>query len=60
MVSLNYDLIFDLTLERSGKPFGYVPMESDEKNILLAKPHGSVNMMVDEKGGTFAFAVPST
>jgi hypothetical protein len=60
VVSLNYDLIFDLTLERSGKPFGYVPMESDEKNILLAKPHGSVNMMVDEKGGTFAFAVPST
>jgi hypothetical protein len=35
-------------------------MEHNNNSILLARPHGSLNMMVNEKEGYFAFGYAST
>ena len=60
VISLNYDIIFDIAIERSGKKFGYLPMDGHEQTVLLAKPHGSIHMLVNEREGSFAFAQPTS
>ncbi|MBX3121579.1 MAG: hypothetical protein KF854_00795 [Nitrospira sp.] len=57
VVNLNYDTVFELSMEMSKKPFHYLPNISKD-SIAVAKPHGSINLLVNQKEGTFFFGQP--
>jgi hypothetical protein len=59
VVNLNYDVVFDLALERSGKAFEYVPIVDNPESVQIAKPHGSINLDVNRLEQTFCFCLPS-
>lgn len=53
VLNLNYDTVFELALEQLGMDFVYSPVQSNGRQIVVAKPHGSLNMVTNEKGFTF-------
>ena len=59
VVNLNYDVVFDIALERSGKAFEYVPIVDNPESVQIAKPHGSINLDVNRQEQTFGFCLPS-
>lgn len=65
VLNLNYDPMFEIAAIQRGHQLTYVPHRSSRKSILVAKPHGSFNLLADEKSFRFAHpdcigAVPSS
>lgn len=57
VLNLNYDTLFEIAADQRGRQLTYVPNEFRGKGLLIAKPHGSLNLLADEK--TFRFANPN-
>ena len=57
VLNLNYDTVFELALERIGLDFSYSPNQPVTNGILVCKPHGSLNMVMNDK--VFTFGQPS-
>jgi len=53
VLNLNYDTVFELALEQLARPFCYSPNKPSGREILVAKPHGSLNMVMNNSGFTF-------
>jgi hypothetical protein len=56
ILNLNYDTIFELALEQLARPFVYAPGKANAEQLLVCKPHGSLNMVTNERGFTFGQA----
>ena len=56
VLSLNYDTVFELALRQANRPFAYSPNVPKADQILVCKPHGSLNMVSNEQGFTFGQA----
>jgi len=59
VLNLNYDTIFEIALEQIQKPFVYSPYESNNNEIEVCKPHGSLNLVLRENSDAFAFGQPT-
>jgi hypothetical protein len=57
VVNLNYDTVFEIAVQAAGKPLSYLPNFNSD-HVMIAKPHGSVNLLVNEKKRTFSFGMP--
>lgn len=57
VLNLNYDTVFELALDQSGKPFCYSPNIPSKDKIQVCKPHGSLNLVANDE--SFAFGQPS-
>ena len=53
VLNLNYDTVFELALRQVNRPFAYSPNAPKPDQILVCKPHGSLNMVSNEQGFTF-------
>jgi hypothetical protein len=53
ILNLNYDTTFELALEQLACPFVYAPNKANREQLLVCKPHGSLNMVVNERSFTF-------
>jgi SIR2-like domain len=53
ILNLNYDTVFELALEQMGRPFAYSPNKVTDKQLLVCKPHGSLNMVANDTKFTF-------
>ena len=56
ILNLNYDTVFELALQQIAQPFVYAPSQPKENELLVCKPHGSINLVVNDRG--FAFGQP--
>jgi hypothetical protein len=56
VLNLNYDTVFELSLTQLNKPFAYSPSEPRTDQVLVCKPHGSLNMVINDQG--FMFGQP--
>jgi hypothetical protein len=56
VVNLNYDTIFDIAIWRTHPKICYLPNIVRNGDIVIAKPHGSLNLLVDQEG--FSFGSP--
>ena len=56
VLNLNYDTVFELALEQMGISFCYSPNDIGTNDVLVAKPHGSLNMVVNNR--EFKFGQP--
>lgn len=43
IISFNWDILLELACLRAGKKFCYLPDDDNVNNILIIKPHGSIN-----------------
>lgn len=57
VINLNYDTVFEMAVSAAGKSISYLPNLS-LKDVMVAKPHGSVNLLVNEKEHSFRFGEP--
>jgi len=57
VINLNYDIAFDLALKQIGKDICYAPQKRNN-NILVIKPHGSINCYINHKNGNYYFTEP--
>jgi len=55
-LNLNYDPLFEIAAIQRGHQLTYVPHQFNRKSLLVAKPHGSFNLLADER--SFRFAHP--
>ena len=53
ILNLNYDTVFELSLQQIAQPFVYAPNQPKENELLVCKPHGSINLVVNDRGFTF-------
>ena len=53
ILNLNYDTVFEIALTQLGRSFAYAPNPARPDQVLVCKPHGSLNMVVNEKAFTF-------
>ena len=56
ILNLNYDTVFELALSQANRPFTYSPNVPNADQILVCKPHGSLNMVSNDE--SFAFGQP--
>ncbi len=56
ILNLNYDTVFELALTQSKREFAYSPNTPSESQLLVCKPHGSLNMVVNST--SFKFGQP--
>jgi hypothetical protein len=56
VLNLNYDTLFEIGLDQDGRTFTYVPHKFTGSGVLVAKPHGSMNLLADDKQLAFAQA----
>jgi len=56
ILNLNYDTVFELALEQLARPFAYAPGPANVGQLLVCKPHGSLNMLTTER--SFSFGQP--
>ncbi|MGO9545857.1 MAG: hypothetical protein ACLPPF_13845 [Rhodomicrobium sp.] len=54
---MDYEPLFEMGVAQAGLPFCYVPLPSQREEFLVAKPHGSMNMIVEKE--TFWFSEPN-
>lgn len=52
VLNLNYDTVFELSLQQFKKNFVYCP-DVDHTKIMVCKPHGSLNMVVSSNAFDF-------
>jgi hypothetical protein len=53
VLNLNYDTVFEIALEQLGRPFVYSPNKPAANELIVCKPHGSLNLVTNEAGFTF-------
>jgi hypothetical protein len=53
VLNLNYDTTFEMALDQIGRPFAYAPNAPRDSELLVCKPHGSLNLVTNETGFTF-------
>jgi hypothetical protein len=53
VLNLNYDTVFELALGQLGRPFVYSPNDANQDQLLICKPHGSLNMVANDTRFTF-------
>ena len=58
VLNLNYDTLFELALQQAGIPFSYAPNSVRSDEVSICKPHGSLNLVVDEREQSFSFGQP--
>ena len=58
VLNLNYDTLFELALQQAAIPFSYAPNLVGSDEVSICKPHGSLNLVVDEQKQGFAFGQP--
>jgi hypothetical protein len=56
VVNLNYEPLFERGARQAGCHFAYVPNSPKPTDFLVAKPHGSINLIVEKE--TFWFSEP--
>lgn len=56
VLNLNYDTVFELALWQANRPFAYSPNVPNADQLLVCKPHGSLNMVSNDQA--FAFGQP--
>jgi len=56
VLNLNYDTVFELAPEQLGLTFCYSPNRPAGDHVLVAKPHGSLNMVMNNE--RFVFGQP--
>jgi len=56
VLNLNYDTVFELALGQANISFVYAPNAPNTEQILVCKPHGSLNLVSNDQG--FAFGQP--
>ena len=57
-LNLNYDTLFEIALEQAGYAVTYAPNSFLGGGVLVAKPHGSINLLANHE--SFWFAKPDT
>jgi hypothetical protein len=57
VVNLNYEPLFEMGAVQAEVKFAYVPLSPEPEDFLVAKPHGSFNMIVEK--GNFYFSEPN-
>jgi len=57
VLNLNYDTTFEIALEQLNQPFAYAPNEPTDAQLLVCKPHGSLNMVMNDQ--EFSFGQPT-
>lgn len=53
VLNLNYDTVFEMALRQANRPFVYSPNVPKPDQILVCKPHGSLNVVSNEQSFTF-------
>jgi hypothetical protein len=53
ILNLNYDTVFEIALGQIARPFAYAPNQPKEDELLLCKPHGSINLVTNDTAFTF-------
>jgi hypothetical protein len=53
VLNLNYDTVFELALMQLRRSFAYAPNRVGDQQLLVCKPHGSLNMVVNDSKFTF-------
>ncbi|MET4315896.1 hypothetical protein [Bradyrhizobium sp. RT4b] len=56
VLNLNYDTVFEIALNQLARPFVYAPNQPKQDELIVCKPHGSINLVTDDTG--FAFGQP--
>jgi hypothetical protein len=56
VLNLNYDTVFEIALNQLLRPFVYAPNHPKEDELVVCKPHGSMNLVTSET--TFTFGQP--
>ena len=57
VLNLNYDTVFELALDQIGLGHCYSPNKPANNRILVCKPHGSLNLVMNDE--VFTFGQPS-
>lgn len=55
VLDLNYDTLFEIGAEQAGKKIAFLPNLAPADAVWIAKPHGSLNMVVNIEKRSFAF-----
>jgi hypothetical protein len=58
VVNLNYDTVFEIAMSQAGVPFAYVSSHAKPDEVSVAKPHGSMNMIIIPDEYRFTFGQP--
>lgn len=53
VLNLNYDTVFELALCQLARQFVYSPNQARDDQLLVCKPHGSLNLVANETHFTF-------
>ena len=53
VLNLNYDTTFEMALNQLACSFVYAPGRPSKNQLLVCKPHGSLNMVTNKTGFTF-------
>jgi len=56
ILNLNYDTVFEIALQQLGRPFSYAPSRPNAGDLIVCKPHGSLNLVSNARG--FKFGQP--
>ena len=59
VLNLNYDPLFELALQQTAVLFSYTPSLPKGGQISVCKPHGSLNLIVDDTKNYFCFGQPT-
>jgi len=54
VVDLNYDTLFEIAAEQANVEITFIPNKFHGKGLAVAKPHGSLNLLADDKGFVFS------
>jgi hypothetical protein len=57
VLNLNYDTVFEIGLGQLGRAFAYAPNRAAPGDLIVCKPHGSLNMVSNDHG--FMFGDPT-
>ncbi len=55
ILDLNYDTLFEIGALQAGKQITFLPNTPSQSSLWVAKPHGSINMVVNNERHSFAF-----
>jgi hypothetical protein len=58
VLDLNYDTIFELGAEQGGHELVFLPNKPTKPSLIVSKPHGSMNLLVNSIRQSFYFARP--
>ena len=53
VLNLNYDTVFEMALNQIARPFVYAPNHPKGDEVVVCKPHGSMNLVTNEMAFTF-------